>query len=78
MEGTDDEEEHAHDGLVADEHVTEGEANLGLDLVIVEGGEAFDLEEDEGERDEGEDEEEEENVVAVEEVIGLRSGVVEP
>lgn len=56
----------------------EGESNLGLDLVGVEGGEALHLEEHEWERDEGEDEEEEQNVVAIEEVIGLGGGVVEP
>lgn len=56
----------------------EGQSDLGLDLVAIEPGPSENLDENEGERDDGEDEEEEENVVAVENVIGLGGGVVEP
>lgn len=49
-----------------------------MDLVGVERVEAFDFEENEWERDKGEDKKEEENVMAIEEVIGFGSGVVEP
>lgn len=69
MEGTDNEEEHEHDVFVAFEDFVLGESHFGLNLVPVERGESFDLEEHDRERYEGEDEEEEEDVVAVEEVV---------
>ena len=78
LEGADDEEEHAHDVFVALEGFGQGQADFWLDLVGRDEGEALEFEEDEGEGDEGEDEEEEQNVVAVEEVIRLGGGVVEP
>ena len=78
LEGADDEDEHAHDVFVALEGFGQGQADFWLDLVGRDEGEALEFEEDEGEGDEGEDEEEEQYVVAVEEVIGLGGGVVEP
>ena len=71
---------HEHDVFVALEGFGEGQVDFWLDLVGRDEGEALEFEEDEGEGDKGKDEEEEEeqNVVAVEEVIGLGGGVVEP
>ena len=73
MQRTHDKEEHAHHILVAPDHLLEGQPNLGLNLVPIEAGDSHELDEDQGNRYEREDEEEEENVVTVEEVIGLAS-----
>lgn len=73
MQWTHDKEEHAHHILVALDHLRERQPNLGLNLVPIEASDSHELDEDQGNRCEREDEEEEENVVTVEEVIGLAS-----
>lgn len=80
LQWANDEDEHLHDVSVAAEHIGERVRHLGLDLIPIEpsGSGSSQFDEDERERSEREDEEQEENVVAVEIVIGLCRGVIEP
>lgn len=78
MEGAHNENEHTHDGFVAGEDFGSGEFDFGLNFVGFKEITGDEFEEKIVKREKGEDEEKEEDVVAVEEVIGFVSGVIEP
>lgn len=78
LKRTDDEEEHPKHRLVAREHIGERKPDLRLNLEPLDSGGAEELGGGDGNRSDREEDEEEEDVVAVENVVGLRSRVVEP
>ncbi|KAH7856570.1 hypothetical protein Vadar_002979 [Vaccinium darrowii] len=78
LERADDEDELAHYIAVTLEGLGEGELDLGLDFVAVDSVVVDEVEEDVEQGDGCEHDEEEEDAVAVEEVVGLGGGVIEP
>lgn len=78
LHGPDDEEEDAHDVLVALEEGGRGKLDLRLEFVRDDGGGEAELQEDERKGYESEDDEKENVVVVVEEVVGHLGGVAEP
>lgn len=78
LKRTNDEKEQTHDIFVALNHLRIRQPDFRLNLKLIDIGRSLKLHEHQRERNHREYEKEKENGVAVEEVVGLASRVIEP